>query len=64
MKGKPFFPHYTCFFCGFYKKSLCCSGLKDLTLLRLWYRSQLWLGFSPWPGELLYALGMAVKIFF
>ena len=39
----------------------CCSGLKDLTLLQMWCRSQLWLGFSPWPGELSYASGVAVK---
>ena len=28
-----------------------CSGLKDLTLLQLQRRSQLWLGFNPWPGN-------------
>ena len=27
------------------------SGLKDPMLLQLWCRSQLWLGFSPWPGN-------------
>ena len=27
------------------------SGLKDLALLRLWHRSQLWIGFNPWPGN-------------
>ena len=27
------------------------SGLKDLALLQLWCRSQLWLRFSPWPGN-------------
>ena len=27
------------------------SGLKDLVLPRLQCRSQLWLGFSPWPGN-------------
>ena len=26
-----------------------CSGLKDLALPQLRYRSQLWLGFNPWP---------------
>ena len=25
------------------------SGLKDLVLLLLWHRSQLWLGFNAWP---------------
>ena len=25
----------------------CCRGLKDLALLQLWHRSQLWLRFSP-----------------
>ena len=25
--------------------------VKDLTLLQLWYRSQLQLGFDPWPGN-------------
>ena len=25
--------------------------VKDLVLLLLWHRSQLWLGFSPWPGN-------------
>ena len=29
-----------------------CSGLKDLLLLQLWHRSELRLGFSPWPGNL------------
>ena len=29
-----------------------CSGLKDLALWQLWYRSQLWLRFSPWPGNI------------
>ena len=24
-------------------------GLKNSTLLQLWQRSQLWLGFNPWP---------------
>ena len=28
-----------------------CSGLKDPALPRLWYRSQLWLRFSPWHGN-------------
>ena len=28
-----------------------CSGLKDLVLLQLWCRLQLWLGFGPWPGN-------------
>ena len=27
------------------------SGLKDLVLLQLRPRSQLWLRFSPWPGN-------------
>ena len=27
------------------------SGLKDLVLPQLWYRSKLWLGFSPWLGN-------------
>ena len=26
-------------------------GLKDLVLLQLWHRSQLWLRFNPWPGN-------------
>ena len=25
--------------------------VKDLALLHPWYRSQLWLGFDPWPGN-------------
>jgi len=25
------------------------SGLKDPALWQLWRRSELWLGFSPWP---------------
>ena len=29
------------------------SGLKDPALLLVWYRSQLQLGFSPWPGNFL-----------
>ena len=28
-----------------------CSGLKDPVLLWLQYRLQLYLGFSPWPGN-------------
>ena len=28
-----------------------CSGEKDLAALQLWRRSQLWLGFHPWPGN-------------
>ena len=27
------------------------SELKDLALPQLWHRSQLWLGFSFWPGN-------------
>ena len=26
-----------------------CSGLKDQALPQLWYRTQLYLGFNPWP---------------
>ena len=29
----------------------CHSGLKDPALLQLQPRSQLWLGFNPWPGN-------------
>ena len=29
-----------------------CSGFKDPALLQLWQKSQLWLGFNPWPGYL------------
>jgi len=25
--------------------------VKDLALLQLWCRLQLWLGFHPWPGN-------------
>lgn len=40
--------------------------VKDLKLLQLWHRSQLWLRFHPWPGnfhiwELPYAMGAAEK---
>ena len=27
------------------------SGLKDVALLQLWHRSQLWLRFDSWPGN-------------
>ena len=40
------------------------NGLKDLVLLQLWHKSQLCLGFSPWPGKLPYATGAAVIFFF
>ena len=30
-------------------------------LLQLWLRSQLGLGFNPWPGDPPYAVGMAIK---
>ena len=35
--------------------------VKDPALLQLWRRSQLWLGFNPWPGELPYAMGTTEK---
>ena len=25
--------------------------VKDLVLVQLWHRSQLWLGFNPWPAN-------------
>ena len=31
--------------------SVRCSGLKDPALPQRGHRSQLWLGFSPWPGN-------------
>ena len=31
------------------QSSAQCSGLKDLALLQLWHRWQLWFTFSPWP---------------
>ena len=37
------------------------SGLKDLVLLQLWGRFILQLGFSPWPGELPYAMRCSHK---
>ena len=48
---------------GFDHSSLChCRGtslipgfahwVKDPTLLQMWYRSQLQLGFNPWPGNI------------
>ena len=27
------------------------QGVKDLVLLLLWHRLQLWHGFDPWPGN-------------
>ena len=38
-----------------------CSGLKDPLLLQLWCGLQLRLRFSPWPQELPYAMGVAIK---
>ena len=35
--------------------------VKDPALPLLWYTSQLWFGFDPWPGELPYATGTAKK---
>ena len=36
--------------------------VRDLTLPQLWHRSQLQLGFDPWPGwELPHAMGVAKK---
>lgn len=35
------------------------SGLKDPALPQLWRRSQLWLGFIPWTGNLTYAVSAA-----
>ena len=35
--------------------------VKNPALLQLWYRLQLWLGFDPWPRELLYAMGAVEK---
>ena len=32
--------------------------VKDLALLQLWFRSQLWLRFNAWPREFPYALGL------
>ena len=29
------------------------SGLKNVALLQLWHRSQLWLEYHPWPGNFL-----------
>ena len=37
------------------------SGWKDTVLLQLWHRSQLWLGFSPWPGNFHMPLGQLKK---
>ena len=33
--------------------------VKDLALSQLWCRSQLWLGFDPWPGTEHAAAGAA-----
>ena len=38
-----------------------CSELKDLMMLQLQHKSQLLLGFNPWPGESPYAMGVAIK---
>ena len=35
--------------------------VKDLALSLLWLRLLLWLGFSPWPRNLLHASGKARK---
>ena len=35
--------------------------VKDLTLMRLWRRLQLWLGFDPWPGNFHMAWGWLKK---
>ena len=37
------------------------SEFKDPALPQLQHRLQLWLGVNPWPGELPYALGVALK---
>ena len=34
------------------------SGLRSQQLSQLWCRSQMWLGFNPWPRKLPYAVGM------
>ena len=39
-----------------------CGRLKDPALLQLCHRLQLGLRFSPWPGELPYAAGAAIKL--
>ena len=31
---------------------IVAQWVKDPALLQLWHRSQLWLGFNPWPGNL------------
>ena len=31
--------------------SAVAQWVKDLTFWQLWYRLQLWLGLSPWPGN-------------
>ena len=37
--------------------------IKDLVLLQLWRRSQLWLRFDPWPWELPYAINTTKYIY-
>ena len=39
--------------------SLAAQQVKDPALSLLWFGSVLWYGFSPWPQEILHALGMA-----
>ena len=39
-----------------------CTGLKDPALPQLWCRSQLRLRFSPWPGGLPFAVGVAIEL--
>ena len=37
--------------------STVMQWVNDLALLQLWYRSQLWLRFDPWPGNFHMLLG-------
>ena len=36
--------------------------VKDLMFSLLWLWLLLWLGFDPWPGELVHAMGMGKKV--
>ena len=35
----------------YYKKFPVAQHVKDLALLQLWHKLQLWYRFDPWPGD-------------